>query len=133
MREVVLVVDGGLRAVLPIDVARQFDPDLIVAVSVGPSFNAEPAERTAALPPMLRTLGSALGVMMAAQTEAVLESWRASAATGRNSGAQRRPPLLLVQPVVDAETTFAVEKVVHYVEEGYRATVRELSWNDPPR
>ena len=126
-------VDGGLRAVLPIDVARRFDPDLIVAVSVGPSFNAEPAEHPAAVPPMLRTLGRTLGVMMAAQTEAVLESWQASATAGGNSGAQGRPPLLLVQPVVDAEATFAVEDVVHYVEEGYRATMRELSWNDLPR
>ena len=126
-------VDGGLRAVLPIDVARRFDPDLIVAVSVGPSFNAEPVEHPAAVPRMLRTLGRTLGVMMAAQTEAVLENWRACATTGGNSGAPGRPPLLLVQPVVDAEATFAVEDVVHYVEEGYRATMRELSWNDLPR
>jgi len=107
-------VDGGLRAVLPIDVAGSFDPDLIVAVNVGPSLHDETSGRAAALPPLVRHHGEVLRVMMAAQTELEIERWRG------------RSDVVLVQPVTEAEATFALESVGQYVGDGYRAAVRAL-------
>ncbi len=45
---------------------------------------------------------------------------------------ERRPPVdfVLVQPEVVRTGTFAVERVIEYVEVGYRATVRALAERD---
>jgi NTE family protein len=110
-------VDGGVRAVLPIDVAARFGPDLIFAVDVGPGFDELPAERHAPIPPLVRLHGEVLRVMMAAQTQASLTSW-----TGRTA-----PRVIVVRPAVQAETTFALDKAPMYVEEGYRSAVRALA------
>jgi hypothetical protein len=56
-------------------------------------------------------------VMMAAQTQTTLAAW-----TGRGE-----PRVIVVRPVVQAETTFALDKAPMYVEEGYRAAVRALA------
>lgn len=109
-------VDGGLRAVLPIEVAARFASDLIVAVAVGPSFYEEPAEARAAAPPLVRIAGDMLRIMMADQAEATILEWR-----GRTD---RR--VMIVRPPTIAETTFRLDLIPHYIEEGYRATVREL-------
>ncbi len=109
-------VDGGLRAVLPIDVAARFEPDLIFAVDVGPGFDELPAERHSPIPPLVRLHGEVLRVMMAAQTKATLAAW-----SGRSE-----PRVVVVRPAVRAETTFALERTPLYVEEGYRAAVRAL-------
>lgn len=109
-------VDGGLRAVLPIDIAARFQPDLIFAVDVGPGFDELPAERRAPLPPLVRLHGEVLRVMMAAQTKATLALW-----AGRTE-----PRVIVVRPAVQAETTFALDKAPMYVEEGYRTAVRAL-------
>ena len=110
-------VDGGLRAVLPIDVAARFQPDLIFAVDVGPGFDELPAERRSPIPPLVRLHGEVLRVMMAAQTQTTLAAW-----TGRGE-----PRVIVVRPAVQAETTFALDKAPLYVEEGYRAAVRALA------
>ncbi len=102
-------VDGGLRAVLPLDVAMRFDPELLFAVEVGPSLHAEPAEKAERLPPMVRAHGQAVGIMMAAQTEQTIERWRNGPV-----------PCVLVRPNRESEVTFAVHHVVRYVELGYR-------------
>lgn len=113
-------VDGGVRAVLPIDVAADFRPDVIVAVSVGPSLYEEPSLKPARLPPMVRAHGEALRIMMAAQTEEVLARWKNGPV-----------PLVLVQPPLDAEATFAVDNLGRFVEGGYRAAYRALwAWRD---
>lgn len=109
-------VDGGLRAALPIEVAARFEADLIVAVSVGPSFYEEPSEERAPLPPLLRTAGDFLRITMADQTEATIRDWRDNA----------DPAVMIVRPTTVAESTFRLDMVPFYVEEGYRATVREL-------
>jgi NTE family protein len=107
--------DGGLRAVLPLDVAAVFDPDLLFAVRVGPTFSAEPPERSSWAPPLIRAHNSAMRILMAAQTDATIARWRDGPI-----------PLVLVEPQVEQEATFAVDKVVGYVEEGYRAACRAL-------
>src|SRR3989442_7514307 len=61
--------EGGLRAVVPIDVARRIPADMVVAVDVGPGFDEPPATKQAAIPPPLRAHGEAIPVLMAGQTE----------------------------------------------------------------
>ncbi|MFQ5549761.1 MAG: patatin-like phospholipase family protein [Gemmatimonadales bacterium] len=84
-------VDGGLRAVLPLQVANQFALETIFAVMVGPKPYDEDfdASRSTSL---LRAYDSALRILMGAQTEDVLGQWRHSSAC----------ELILVQPVVEA-------------------------------
>ena len=108
-------VDGGLRAVLPLDVAAMFEPDLIVAVAVGPSLYAPPPEHSGRIPPMLQAHNDALRILMAAQTERTIERFR-----------QGPTPLVLVRPSLEQQATFAVGSVVRYIEEGYRAATRAL-------
>jgi len=107
-------VDGGLRAVLPLDVAAQFDPELIFAVNVGPAFAEGPAA-DGFMPPLVRAHDVATRILMAEQTAATIERWRESPV-----------PLILVEPEVEAGT-FAVNRAFHHVEEGYRAAYRRLS------
>ena len=111
-------VDGGLRAVVPIDVAARFDPDLLVAVAVGPSFYEEPPSERAPAPRLVRAAGEAMRVMMADQAEEEILRWRTD------------PRAMIVRPPTIAETTFRLDLVPFYVAEGYRATVRELFRRD---
>lgn len=108
-------VDGGLRAVLPLDVAARFEPDLVVAVRVGPSFSARPARQVGYVPPLLEAHDRVLRTCMAAQADDALARWQAG-----------RIPLVLVEPPVEEGATFAVESVVGYVEGGYRAAMQAL-------
>jgi NTE family protein len=115
-----LYVDGGLRSVLPLDQAALFEPDVLFAVDVGPSWREEPPDRPLRVPPMVRRSGQVQRVMMAAQTEGEVARWRA-----RPPGS--RPELILVEPAVRAETTFRLDLVSPYAEEGYRAATAVLS------
>jgi NTE family protein len=107
--------DGGLRAVLPLGVAASFEPDVIFAVRVGPSFEAEPASGSIPLPPMVRSHNRAMRTLMAAQTDEAIVRWRGGPI-----------PLVVVEPQTQAGATFAVDDAVGYVEEGYRAAVAAL-------
>lgn len=107
--------DGGLRAVLPLDVTRRIPSDLVVAVDVGPGFDEPPADRTAAVPPLVRAHGEAIRVMMAAQTERAIADWPRDA-----------PRLVLVRAVAEREATFAVGASERYLKAGYEATKRAL-------
>jgi len=115
-----LYVDGGLRAVLPLDTAATFAPDVIVAVDVGPAWRETPPDRPARVPAMVRRSGQVQRVMMAAQTETLLARWRA-----RPPGAP--PRLVLVEPPVRAETTFRLDLVVEYEAAGYRSAKAVLA------
>jgi len=108
-------VDGGMRAVLPLDVAQSFGPDLVVAVSVGPSLHSVPADRSPIVPPMLQAHNDALRILMAGQAEAAIRRFK-----------EGDVPLVLVQPRLEQQATFAVDSAVHYVELGYRAATRAL-------
>src|SRR6266480_3150857 len=89
--------DGGLRAV--------------VAVDVGPGFDEPPAEKKAAIPPLVRAHGEAIRVMMAAQTERMIAAWPKDA-----------PRLVMVRAVAEREATFAVGAGQRYFDAGYRRT-----------
>src|SRR5574341_1340295 len=90
--------EGGLRAVLPLAVARSFPADLYVAVHVGPGFDEEPApRRTRGIPPLVRAHAESERIMMAAQVEKELQDWPRD---GRK--------LVMVRPVREREATFRV-------------------------
>jgi NTE family protein len=111
-------VDGGLRAVLPLDVVEQFDPDLLFAVNVGPVLERTPEEESF-LPAMVRAHDTTTRILMAEQIAETIERWRHS-----------RVPLILVEPELDPGT-FAVGKALAHVEEGYRTGYRELArWGE---
>jgi NTE family protein len=114
--------DGGLRAVLPLEVARTITGgpvDRVVAVHVGPGFDetlpagAEPDRR---IPPLVRAHGEAIRIMMAAQVERDIAAWPGDA-----------PRLVLVRPVREKEATFKIQEAERYIEAGYRATREVLA------
>jgi NTE family protein len=111
--------DGGLRAVLPLEPAVWERPDLVVAVDIGPGFDERqgPGE-TSALPAILQAHDDAMGILMAANTQAALAHWRSQS---------DRPPLVYVRPRVERGATFRVDQMQRYAEEGYRATRAALA------
>ena len=120
------LADGGLRAVLALDVARRIPADLVVAVNVGPGFDEPPPPPSTALrrllpPPLIRAHGEAIRIMMAAQTELAIAAWP-------RDGAR----LLVVRAVAEREATFAVGAGERYVEAGYRQTRLALTPESPP-
>jgi NTE family protein len=108
--------DGGLRGPLPLDVAARLAAERVVAVDVGPGFDA--TTPAAAAPPVVRAHDDAIGALMANATAAQLALWRAD---------RGRPPLLYVRPRVERDATFRVDLVRRYAEEGYRATREALA------
>lgn len=110
-----LYVDGGLRAVLPLDVAMRLDPDLLFAVHVGPWLFDDPPARALNTPPLLAAHNRALRILMAGQVEDAL-------ARIRGMGV----PLVFVKPRASQAATFDVAAAAHYVAEGYRSTVRAM-------
>src|SRR5262245_46972604 len=75
------LADGGLRAVLPLNAARQLEPDadLFVAVHIGPGFDEHSAEagtpKPSKIPRVIQTHGEAMWAMMADQTEREVAAW----------------------------------------------------------
>jgi NTE family protein len=109
--------DGGLRAVLPLDVAADLDVDLVLAVDVGPRFGLPPLAEPSRVPAMVRAHDEALGILMAANTECQIALWRSDPG---------RPPLVYVQPQVERDATFRIDRVREYAGEGRRATREAL-------
>ena len=112
--------DGGLRAVLPLDVALRLQADLVVAVHVGPGFDEtiprpSPSSPAASLPPMLRAHGEALRISMASNAEQAIAAWP-----------ENGPRLVLVRPVAEKEATFAIERAQQFLDAGYEATKQAL-------
>jgi NTE family protein len=133
--------DGGLRGPLPLDVAARLAREMVVALDVGPGFDAVDAspqchpERSegaraplpsfaslrmtfGAAPPVVRAHDDAVGALMANATAAQLALWRAEPG---------RPPLVYVRPRVERDATFRVDRVRQYADEGYRATREALA------
>lgn len=108
--------DGGLRSVLPLEQSGMFDPDMVFSVMVGPNtFNEDyDADENHTLIDAHRI---ATRIMMGVQTERKLAKWRPA------NGAD----FVHVQPRIENGATFSVERVVNFVEEGYRAAVRRLN------
>ncbi len=111
------LVDGGLRAVLPIDVARRIPAVLVLAVHTGPGFDeVRPPARRPGIPPLVRAHGEAERVMMAAQAERDIAAWPAGP-----------PRLIVIRPVAEKEATFALSEIPRFIASGYEATKRALA------
>jgi NTE family protein len=110
------LADGGLRAVLPLQIAAKLPVDLVVAVDVGPGFDeaTTPGVRSP-VPALVRAHGEAVRIMMAAQTERAIGAWAADA-----------PRLVVVRAVAEREATFAVGQADRYFDAGYRTTKQEM-------
>jgi NTE family protein len=104
-------VDGGLRAVLPLEIAERQQPDLLIAIYTA----AQLVERSKSRPgrySLLAAHDNSVRIMMAVQAEETL-------ARGAPS-----TPLLLIRPAVEPHATFDVEHSMQYLEAGYRAASR---------
>lgn len=100
--------DGGLRGVLALDLALKFPADLVIAIDVGPGFDAAPS-RARRPPALIRAHDDAQHILMATQTAQSLALWRES---------RGRPPLVYVRPNVHRGETFAIDQVDDYMEAG---------------
>jgi NTE family protein len=111
------LADGGLRAVLPLQLAANLPVDLVVALDVGPGFDeVKIPGAQAPVPPLVRAHGEAVRIMMAAQTERAIAAWPADA-----------PRLVAVRAVAQREATFAVGQADKFFDAGYRATTQRLA------
>lgn len=111
------LADGGLRAVLPLEVAARFPSDLVVAIDVGPGFDAvDVAGRQP--PALVRAHNDSQFVLMAANTRLGLALWQAT---------PHRPPLLYIRPAVRRGETFEVAEMATYLEAGREAARRALA------
>ena len=109
--------DGGIRAVLPLEAAAASRADLVVAVDVGPVFEAPPPEAQP-MPALIALHDRALAVALADQKARELAAWRC---------AVDRPELVLVTPAVDPHATFAFDRTAEFIEAGYRAARAALA------
>lgn len=105
--------DGGLRGVLPLEPAAELEVELVVAVDVGPGFDVPPPAESARVPSMVRAHDDAVGILMAAHSESQLALWRSDPS---------RPPLVYVRPQTERNSTFRVDRIREYANEGRRAT-----------
>jgi NTE family protein len=110
-------VDGGLRAVLPLDTALQFSPRFVAGVYVGPSRFHHAAPAGIGSQGIVAAHRQSVRIMMAVQAEETIARWRVDSPVDH----------VVVLPQVVRVGTFAVERVVEYIEDGYRATVRALT------
>ena len=109
--------DGGIRSVLPLEVASLWSADRVVAVDSGSGFDEQPAEGPPG-PALLAAHDAATGILMAEQTRQALALWRLSPG---------RPPLVYIRPPVRRGATFRAEQFRHYAEAGYQAACSALA------
>jgi NTE family protein len=115
-------VDGGVRAVLPLELGAQAGADLVVAVDVGPvPFGPGAAVRQ--VPALVELSDRSLSIAMADQKARTIRSWQET---------KGRPPLVLVTPAVDPHATFAFDRTAEFIEAGYRATHAALAARAAP-
>jgi NTE family protein len=113
-------IDGGVRSVFPLDLALNFEPDLVVGVLVGPSRFTPPAPSPLGARGMVAAHRRAMRIMMSVQTETLLRRWNG----------ERPAPLVLINPQMSGGATFAVDRTVQFVEAGYRAAYQALqAWD----
>jgi len=104
------LADGGLRAVLPLDGAAQFETDLVVAVDVGPGFDEPPPKQRVRAPGLLLAHDMGEGALMAQQAQDALARWRMTPG---------RPRLIHVRPPLPRRATFAAELFAEFEQAGY--------------
>jgi len=115
--------DGGIRTVLPLEVAAEIACDLVVAIDVGPGFEERQGPPPKLVPGLIRAHGDATGILMAQATQRTLRWWRRS---------ETLPPLVYVRPPVDRGSTFELRQMSLYEQRGYQATREQLQDADVP-
>ena len=110
--------DGGLRAVVPLEVAARFPAQLVVAIDVGAGFDSSEPGGGPVPPALLRLSGDAQRVLMASNTAAQHELWMRT---------PERPPLLWIRPRVRRGETFATDQLQWYLAEGEHAARNALA------
>jgi len=114
--------DGGLRAVVPLEVASRFPAELVVAIDVGPGLDVQGEAGGREPPALLRLQGDAQRALMTSNTLAQRALWL------RTSGL---PPLWWIRPRVRRGETFATEQLQWYIAEGERAARAILAEHRP--
>jgi len=109
--------DGGLRAVVPLEVAAAWPTELVVAVDTGSGYDEAPAPGPKA-PALIAAHDDATRILMAEQTRSALALWRATPG---------RPPLVYVRPPVERGATFRTDQIRRYSEAGYAAARAALA------
>ncbi len=112
------LVDGGLRAVLPLDIAARFEADLVVAVDVGPGFDEPPPKQRVRAPGLLLAHDMGEGALMAQQAQDALARWQSTPARAR---------LIHVRPPLPRRATFAAELFSEFELAGYDTTREALA------
>ncbi len=102
------LADGGLRAVVPLEVAARFPADTVVAIDVGPGFDAVPS-RDRPPPALIRAHNDSQFVLMATNTALQVALWRATPG---------RPPLIYIRPETHRGETFAIGQADAYADAG---------------
>jgi NTE family protein len=116
------LADGGLRSVLPLEVAAGFPADRVIAVDTGSGFDELPS--TGSPPPaLIGAHDQAIGILMAEQTRQALAYWRAMPG---------RPPLSYIRPPVERGATFRADQIARYLEAGEHAARAALALTLPP-
>jgi NTE family protein len=110
-------LDGGLRAVLPLDLAASFEPNLVIVVDVGAGFDEDAPKDSTSLPPLLAVHSEATRILMAQQTGQALALWRTTPG---------RPRLVYIRPPAERGATFRVDLVRRYVDQGREAAAKAL-------
>lgn len=109
--------DGGLHAVVPLHLAADIACDLVIVIHTGPAFD-EQGEVIAVPPPFVAATDTAIGWLMARNTELSRAQWLAAPGSA---------PLTWIRPISDRGATFAMERIPQYAEAGYQATIRALA------
>ncbi len=104
------LADGGLRAVLPLDIAARFEADVVVAVDVGPGFDEPPPKQRVRGPGLLLAHDMGEGALMAQQAQDAVARWRLTPG---------RPRLVHVRPPLPRRATFAAELFTEFEQAGY--------------
>lgn len=112
------LADGGLRAVVPLEVAARFPADLVVAIDVGAGFDMASEGDEPAGPALIQLQNDAQRVLMASLTAAQRALWLAQPG---------RPPLIWIRPRVRRGDTFATEQLRWYYREGAQAARAALA------
>jgi NTE family protein len=107
-------LDGGVRAVLPVQVAERQQPDLVIASYAGPPLVEPPRGRPGRYG-LLAAHDNQTRIFLAVQAE--------EAVARRDA----RTPMLLIRPTVEAHATFDLAHAMRHVEEGYRAASRAVA------
>lgn len=110
------LADGGLRGVLPLELAALPGISRVVAVDLGGNFEEGIAPGMSL--PLRRAHDEAMSVLLADNTALRLAMWRADPA---------RPTLLHVRPTIKRGTTFRPDLAETLMTEGYRATRAALA------